>query len=57
MYSKLSEEHSLGNVARLRYIFLAAPDESEKYAKMIHSNSSNNCVRHFNVEIVYLFEH
>ena len=33
------------------YIFLTAPDEVEKYAQ---SNSSDNCVHQYNVEILNL---
>ena len=33
------------------YIFLTTPDEVEKY---VQSNSSDNCVHHYNVEILNL---
>ena len=35
-------------LAKLFYIFLATPDEVEK---CVESNCSDNCVRHYNVEI------
>ena len=35
------------------YIFLTTPDEVEKY---VQSNSSDNCVHHYNVEILNLFD-
>ena len=35
------------------YIFLTTPDEKEKY---VQSNSSDNCVHHYNVEILNLFD-
>ena len=35
------------------YIFLTTPDEVEKY---VESNSSDNCVHHYNVEILNLFD-
>ena len=37
------------------YIFLATPDEVEKYAKMMQSNSSDNCVNRNNTMILNLF--
>ena len=44
LYSKLSEEKNIRKVAESLYIFLTTPDEIEKYAKMMESNSSGNCV-------------
>ena len=35
------------------YIFLTTPDEVEKY---VQSNSSDNCVHHYNVEILNLVD-
>ena len=35
------------------YIFLTTPDKVEKY---VESNSSDNCVHHYNVEILNLFD-
>ena len=43
-YSKLSEEQNLRKVAKSLYFSLTTPDEVEKYAKMMQSNSSENCV-------------
>ena len=54
MHSKLSEEQNLGKVAKLIYIFLTTPDDLQKYAKMMQSNSSNNAMHHHNVEILNL---
>ena len=53
LYSKLSEEQNLRKVAKSLYIFLTTPDEVEKY---VQSNSSDNCVHHYNVEILNLFD-
>ena len=53
LYSKLSEEQNLRKVAKLLYIFLATPDEVEKY---VQSNSSDNCIHRYNVEILNLFD-
>ena len=49
LYSKLNEEQTLRKVAKLLYIFLTTPDEIEKY---VQSNFSDNCVHHYNVEIL-----
>ena len=35
------------------YIFLTTPDEVEKY---VQSNSSDNCIHRYNVEILNLFD-
>ena len=43
---------NLGKVAKSFYIFLTTPDEIEKY---VESNSSSNCVHHYNAEILNLF--
>ena len=54
MFSKLSEEQILRKVAESLYIFLTTPDEVEKYAKMMQSNSSHSCVHSYNIEILNL---
>ena len=56
MHFKLSEEQNLRKVVKSLYIFLATPDEVERYAKMIQSNSSNNCVHNYNNMILNLFD-
>ena len=56
MFSKLKQEQNLRNVAKSFYVFLTTPDEVEKYAKMIESNSSDKCVHHYIVEILNLFD-
>ena len=55
LYSKLNEEQKLRKVSKSLYIILTLPDEVEKYAKMIQSNSSDNCVHHCNIEILNIF--
>ena len=55
MYSKLNEEQSLRKVAKSFYIFLITPDEVETYAKVMQSNSSNNRVHRYNIEILNHF--
>ena len=52
-YKSIREEQNLRKVAKLLYIFLITPDEVEKY---VQSNSSDNCVHYYNVEILNLFE-
>ena len=56
MYSNLSEEQNLRNVAEFFYIFLMTPNEVKKYAKIVQSNSSDNFVHHYNIEILNLFD-
>ena len=47
------EEQNLRKVAKLLYIFLTTPNEVEKH---VQSNSSDNCVHHYNVDILNLFD-
>ena len=37
-------------------IFLTTPDEVDKYAKMMQSNTSDNCLHRYDVMILNLFE-
>ena len=48
-FKSIREEKNLRKVAKSLYIFLTTSDE-------VHSNSSNNCIRHYKVEILYLFD-
>ena len=54
--SKLSEEQNLWKVIESLYIFVVTPNEIEKYVEIMESNSSDNCVHHYNVEIWNLFD-
>ena len=45
----IKEEKSLRKVAKWLYNFLKTPDE-------VQSNSSDNCIHHYNVEILNLFD-
>ena len=56
LYSKLSEEQSLRKVAVSLYIFFTTPDKVEKYPEMMQSNSFDNCVHHYHIEISNLFD-
>ena len=56
LYSKLSEKQDLRKIAILLYIFLTTPDVVEKYVETMQSNSSGNCVYHYNIEILNLFD-
>ena len=48
-YSKsIRKKQNLRKVARSLYIFLTTPDEVEKY---VESNSSDNCIHRYDVEI------
>ena len=53
--SKLYEEQTIRKVAESLDIYLTAPDEIQKYAKMVQSNSSDNFVHRYNFEILNLF--
>ena len=46
------EAENIRKFAKLLYIFLTTPDEVEKY---VQSNSLNNFIHHYNVEILNLF--
>ena len=46
-------EQNLRKVPKLLYIFLTTPDEVEKY---VQSNSSDNCIHRYNVEILNIFD-
>ena len=41
LYYKIYEEENIRTVIEQLYIFLTTPDEVEKYAKMMQSNSSD----------------
>ena len=54
LYSKLCQEQYIRKVAELLYIFLATPNEVEKYPKMMQSNSFAKCVHHYDIKILNL---
>ena len=56
LYSKLSEKQNFIKVVELLYIFLTTPDEVEKYVDMIQSSYSDNCISHFDIKILNLFD-
>ena len=45
----VKEEQNLRKVAKSLYFFLTTPDE-------VQSNSSDNCIHHYNIEILNLFD-
>ena len=51
-YKSINEEQNLGKVAKSLYIFLTTPVEVNKY---VQSNSDDNCIHHYNVEILNFF--
>ena len=55
LYPKLNEERSLRKVVELLYIFRTTPDEIEKYVEIMQSSCSDNCLFHYNINIVKLF--
>ena len=56
LYSKLSEEQNLRKVVESLYIFQTTPDEVEEYVEIMQSNSSDNSMDQYNVEILNLFD-
>ena len=56
LYSKLNEERNLKKVAKSLYLFLTTPDEVERYVETMQSNSSDNCMHCYNVEILNIFD-
>ena len=52
-FKSISEEQNFRKVAKLLYISLTIPDEVENY---VQSNSSDNCIDHYNVKILNLFD-
>ena len=54
--SKLNQEGNLGKFVKSIYIFLKALDEVEKCVEMMQSSSSDNCVDHYNYDILNLFD-
>ena len=52
-FKSIREEQNLRKVAELLYIFLTTTDEVEKY---VESNYSDNCMNHYNVVILNLFD-
>ena len=56
IYSKINKEQNLRNIAKLLCIFLTTPDERENYAKIVQTNSFDNFVHHYNIDILNLFD-
>ena len=52
-FRSIKQEQNFWKVSKSLYIFLTTPNEVEKY---VQSNSSDNCIRHYNVEISNLFD-
>ena len=52
-FKTIREEQNLRKVSKLLYIFLTTPYEVEKH---VQSNYSDNCVHHYNVEILNIFD-
>ena len=46
----------LRKVAKWYYIFLTTPDEVQKHVEIIQSNSSDNGIHHYNVEILNIVD-
>ena len=52
-YKSIREEKNLRKVPKSLYIFLTTPDAVEKH---VQSNSSDNGIHRYNVEILNLFD-
>ena len=52
-FKSTRDEQNLRKVDKLLYIFLTTSDEVEKYTQ---SNSSDNCIHCYNVDILNLFD-
>ena len=52
LYSKRCEEQILRKADELLYIILTKSDKLEKYAEMMQSDSSNNYIHRYNIEIL-----
>ena len=52
-FKSIREKQNLGKVAKFLYIFLTTPDEVKKY---VQPKSSENCIHHYNVEILNIFD-
>ena len=55
MHSKLNEEQNLSEVAESLYLLLTAPDQVDKFAKIMQSDSSNKYVHCCDIENLNLF--
>ena len=52
-FKSIRDEPNLRTAAKSLYIFLIMPDEVENY---VQSNSSDNCIHRYNVEILNLYD-
>ena len=52
-FKSIKEKQNLRKVAKSLYIFLTTHVEVEKY---VQSDSSDNWIHHYNVEILHLFD-
>ena len=56
LYHKLNEKQNLRKVSESLYLFLTTSDVVEKYFEIIQTNSSDNCIHCYNVEILNIFD-
>ena len=52
-FKSISQEQHFIKAAKSLYIFLATPEGLEKH---VQPNSSDNCINHYNVDILNLFD-
>ena len=56
LYYKLNEEQNFRKVAKLLYTFPTTPDEVENYREVMQSNSFADCLHHYKIKILNLFD-
>ena len=52
-FKSIRNEQNVRKAAKSLYIFLTTPNEVEKY---VQSNSCDNCIHRYNVEILNIFD-
>ena len=56
LYSKVSEEQHLLKSAESLFMFLTTTSEVKNYVEMMQLSFSDNCLYHFNIKILNLFD-
>ena len=55
-FKSIREKQDLRKFTKSLHIFLTTPDEVEKYVEIMQSNSFDNCIHRYNVEILNIFD-
>ena len=56
LYFKLNKEQNFRKVAKWFYIFLTTHDDVEKYVEIMQSKTFDNCLCHYNIKTLNLFD-